>query len=79
MKVQSLAGKENRRSHLTELLLTKSPVLKVFFEKYEIVIQCDSSKNGLGSCLIMKDKPVSFDSKSLTNVKRTMRRQKKSY
>ncbi|GFT91034.1 retrovirus-related Pol polyprotein from transposon 297 [Nephila pilipes] len=33
----------------------------------EIVIQCDSSKDGLGSCLIQKGQSVSFVSRSLTN------------
>ena len=34
-------------------LLTKSPILKVFSANDE-VIQCDSSKDGLGLCLIQK-------------------------
>ncbi|GBO09304.1 Retrovirus-related Pol polyprotein from transposon 17.6 [Araneus ventricosus] len=47
-------------------LLTKTPILKVFSANDEIVIQCDSSKDGLGSCLIQKGQPVSFVSRSLT-------------
>lgn len=48
-------------------LLTKTPILKVFSANDEIIIQCDSSKDGLGSCLIQKGQPVSFVSRSLTN------------
>ncbi|GFX16776.1 hypothetical protein TNCV_4187501 [Trichonephila clavipes] len=33
-------------------MLAKAPILKVFSVNDEIVIQCDSSKDGLGSCLI---------------------------
>ncbi|GFX90499.1 transposon Tf2-6 polyprotein [Trichonephila clavipes] len=48
-------------------LLAKAPILKVFSVNDEIIIQCDSSKDELGSCLIQKDQPVSFVSRSLTN------------
>ncbi|GFS94185.1 retrovirus-related Pol polyprotein from transposon 297 [Trichonephila clavipes] len=48
-------------------LLAKAPILKNFSVNDEIVIQCDSSKDGLGSCLIQKGQPVSFVSRSLTN------------
>ncbi|GFV54886.1 transposon Tf2-6 polyprotein [Trichonephila clavipes] len=39
-------------------LLAKAPISKVFSVNHEIVIQCDSSKDGLGSCLIQKGQPV---------------------
>ncbi|GBL65032.1 Transposon Ty3-I Gag-Pol polyprotein, partial [Araneus ventricosus] len=60
-------GKEQEMSfeNIKELL-TKTPILKVFSANDEIVIQCDSSKDGLGSCLIQKEQPVSFVSRSLT-------------
>ncbi|GBL81461.1 Retrovirus-related Pol polyprotein from transposon 297 [Araneus ventricosus] len=60
-------GKEQEMSfeNIKELL-TKTPILKVFSANDEIVIQCDSSKDGLGSCLIQKGQPVSFVSRSLT-------------
>ncbi|GBN38584.1 Retrovirus-related Pol polyprotein from transposon 17.6 [Araneus ventricosus] len=60
-------GKEQEMSfeNIKELL-TKTPILKVFSANDEIVIQCDSSKDGLGSCLIQKGQPVSFVSRNLT-------------
>ncbi|GFS69044.1 retrovirus-related Pol polyprotein from transposon opus [Nephila pilipes] len=48
-------------------LLAKTPILKVFSAGDEIIIQCDSSKDGLGSFLIQKGQPVSFVSRSSTN------------
>ncbi|GFS82428.1 retrovirus-related Pol polyprotein from transposon 17.6 [Trichonephila clavipes] len=61
-------GKEQELSfvHIKELL-AKAPILKVFSVNNEIVIQCGSSKDGLGSCLIPKDQPVSFVSRSEKN------------
>ena len=44
-------------------ILSSAPVL-AFFEL--ITIQCDASKNGLGSVLLQKGKPVVYASKSLT-------------
>ncbi|GFU55874.1 transposon Tf2-9 polyprotein [Trichonephila clavipes] len=59
-------------------LLAKAPILKVFSVNDEIVIQCDSSKDRLGSCLIQKCQPVSFVSRSLT-VRKIMHRLRKNY
>ncbi|GBN26985.1 Retrovirus-related Pol polyprotein from transposon 17.6, partial [Araneus ventricosus] len=47
-------------------LLSCAPVLKVFNGSEKITIQCDSSKDGLGTCLIQNGQPVSFLSRSLT-------------
>ncbi|GFX59111.1 retrovirus-related Pol polyprotein from transposon 17.6 [Trichonephila clavipes] len=61
-------GKEQELSFVNiKELLAKVPILKVFSVNNEIVIQCDSSKHGLGSCLIQKGQSVSFVSCSLTN------------
>ncbi|GFU83741.1 retrovirus-related Pol polyprotein from transposon 297 [Trichonephila clavipes] len=61
-------GKEQELSFVNiKELLAKAPILKVFSVDDEIVIQCDSSKDGLGSCLIQKGQPVSFVSRSLIN------------
>ncbi|GFU49544.1 transposon Tf2-6 polyprotein [Nephila pilipes] len=54
-------GKEQELSFVNiKELLVKAPILKVFSASDEIIIQCDSSKDGLGSCLIQKGQPVSF-------------------
>lgn len=42
------------------------PVLAIFDPKNPIVIQTDSSKDGLGSVLIQEGKPVAYASRSLT-------------
>lgn len=47
-------------------LLCSAPVLKIFDSNKIIVIQCDSSKDGLGACLLQDNHPVSFVSRSLT-------------
>ncbi|GFT55427.1 retrovirus-related Pol polyprotein from transposon 297 [Trichonephila clavipes] len=61
-------GKEQELSFVNiKELLAKAPILKVFSVNDEVVIQCDSSKDGKGSCLIQKGQPVSFVSHSLTN------------
>ncbi|GFX36267.1 transposon Tf2-8 polyprotein [Trichonephila clavipes] len=61
-------GKEQELSFVNiKELLAKAPILKVFSVNDEIVIQCDGSKDGLGSCLIQKGQPVSFVSRRLTN------------
>ncbi|GFS43630.1 transposon Tf2-9 polyprotein [Nephila pilipes] len=61
-------GKEQELSFVSiKELLAKAPILKLFSANDEIIIQCDSSKDGLGSCLIQKGQPASFVSRSLTN------------
>ncbi|GFS53089.1 retrovirus-related Pol polyprotein from transposon opus [Nephila pilipes] len=61
-------GKEQELSFVNiKELLAKAPILKVFSASDEIIIQCVSSKDGLGSCLNQKGQPVSFVSRSLTN------------
>lgn len=47
-------------------LISSAPALKVFNSAKEIVIQCDSSKDGLGVCLMQEGHPVSYASRSLT-------------
>ncbi|GFU74956.1 retrovirus-related Pol polyprotein from transposon 17.6 [Trichonephila clavipes] len=61
-------GKEQELSLVKiKELLAKAPILKVFSVKDKIVIQCDSSKEGLEPYLIQKGQPVSFVSHSSTN------------
>lgn len=44
--------------------------LVVFDPKKSIEIQCDSSQNGIGTCLMQNGRPVSFASRSLTQSER---------
>ena len=49
-------------------LITSSRVLKYFDPKStNITLHCDSSRTGLGTCLIQDDQPIGFGSRSLTN------------
>ncbi|KAG7312060.1 hypothetical protein JYU34_001506 [Plutella xylostella] len=50
--------------------ISQAPVLQNFDPKLPIVIQCDTSKDGLGCCLLQNDKPVCFASRSLTSAER---------
>lgn len=45
-------------------MLCKAPTLKVFNPSLKTVIQCDSSKDGLGACLLQSGQPISFVSRS---------------
>ncbi|XP_052123376.1 uncharacterized protein K02A2.6-like [Frankliniella occidentalis] len=47
-------------------MITNAPILANFQENAPIVIQCDASSFGLGSCLLQNKKPVSFASRCLT-------------
>ena len=47
-------------------LASNTPILRYFDPKSPIVIQCDASSQGLGTCLLQKGQPVSFASHALT-------------
>ena len=47
-------------------LASNTPILRYFDPKSPIVIQCDASSQGLGTCLLQKGQPVSFASRALT-------------
>ena len=47
-------------------MISKQPTLKIFDRKKDIVIQTDSSKDGLGSVLLQDNQPVCYASKCLT-------------
>jgi transposase InsO family protein len=46
--------------------LTESPILAYFDKDKQVTLQVDSSKDGLGACLMQDGKPVMYASKSLT-------------
>lgn len=48
-------------------VITNAPVLRNFDPSKEIVIQTDSSKSGIGCCLMQTRQPVCFASKGLTD------------
>lgn len=47
-------------------LLTRAPVLIFFDPSAPIEIETDSSKDGMGSCLLQNGHPIAFASRSLT-------------
>lgn len=50
--------------------IASSPVLNNFDLNKEVVIQTDSSQNGLGCCLLQDNKPIAFASRSLTETEK---------
>ena len=50
--------------------LTTAPVLAYFDPEKELVLQVDSSKNGLGAVLLQNGKPIEFASRSLKPAER---------
>nr|XP_022902167.1 uncharacterized protein K02A2.6-like [Onthophagus taurus] len=57
---------ENKAFTILKEKITQSPTLRVFDKEMPITLQTDSSKNGVGACLLQNGQPVSFYSKSLT-------------
>ena len=56
----------NDAFNLLKEKVNNSPVLANFDEHSEITIQCDASKDGLGSCLLQNNRPIMFASRCLT-------------
>lgn len=50
--------------------LTEAPVLAYFDQSKELVVQVDSSKDGLGAALLQDGKPIEYASRSLTTSER---------
>ena len=50
--------------------ITDTPVLAYFDPDKELVLQVDSSKDGLGSALLQDGKPIEYASQALTSAER---------
>ncbi|GBO41607.1 Transposon Ty3-G Gag-Pol polyprotein [Araneus ventricosus] len=48
-------------------LICNAPVLGIFDSNKPITLQADSSKDGLGCCLLQNGQPIAFSSRSLTD------------
>lgn len=48
-------------------LLVQAPVLSYFDPNKQLVLQVDSSKDGIGACLVQEGHPIAFASRSLTD------------
>ncbi|KFM62105.1 Retrovirus-related Pol polyprotein from transposon 17.6, partial [Stegodyphus mimosarum] len=51
-------------------LISNAPVLGIFDSSKPITIQADSSKDGLGCCLLQNGQPIAFSSRSLNNAEK---------
>jgi len=60
-------------------LISSAPVLGTFDPNKKIIIQCDSSKDGIGCCLMCGNQPVPFASRSLTEAEKIILDVKKKH
>ena len=63
---------ESQESAFNEIkrLVTSKPVLRYYDANEELVLQCDSSQNGLGAALLQNGQPIAFASRALTETER---------
>lgn len=59
--------------------ISKAPILGNFNSNKEITLQCDSSKSGLGCCLLQDGQPVSFASRALSEAEQNYAQIEKEY
>uniref|UniRef100_A0A3B3DIW6 ribonuclease H n=1 Tax=Oryzias melastigma TaxID=30732 RepID=A0A3B3DIW6_ORYME len=50
--------------------LTRAPVLRFYDHKRPLTLQADSSKDGLGACLLQEGQPVCYASRALTDTEK---------
>lgn len=50
--------------------LTEAPVLRFYDHKRPLILQADSSKDGLGACLLQDGHPVCYASRALTDTEK---------
>lgn len=50
--------------------IREAPILESFDPLKDITLECDSSMNGIGCCLIQNNRPVAFASRSLSETER---------
>ncbi|MES9901692.1 MAG: RNase H-like domain-containing protein, partial [Sedimenticola sp.] len=51
-------------------VLINNPVLKFYDVEKDVTIQCDSSQNGIGACLIQEGHPIAYASRALNNAEK---------
>ena len=49
-------------------LVTTTPVIYYYDPKFELEIQCDTSKKGLGAALLQRGKLITYKSRALTEI-----------
>uniref|UniRef100_A0A8C7ZN50 Gypsy retrotransposon integrase-like protein 1 n=1 Tax=Oryzias sinensis TaxID=183150 RepID=A0A8C7ZN50_9TELE len=50
--------------------LTQAPVLRFYYQTKSLTLQADSSKDGLGACLLQDGQPVCYASRALTDTEK---------
>ena len=48
-------------------MLSETPVLRYFDPSVPLTLQCDASERGLGACILQKEQPIAYASRSLTD------------
>lgn len=56
--------------------LTQAPVLRFYDHKRPLILQADSSKDGLGACLLQDGYPVCYASRALTDTQQRLASEK---
>ena len=51
-------------------VISQPPVLTLYDQNADLVLQVDSSKGGLGAALLQNDQPVEYASRTLTKTER---------
>jgi hypothetical protein len=51
-------------------LITSAPVLAYYDPQQPLMVQCDSSQDGIGAVLLQNEKPIDFRSRSMTETER---------
>ena len=57
---------QSRAFERVKQTVTQSPVLVYYDPNKELTLEVDSSKDGIGACLMQENRPIAFASKSLT-------------
>lgn len=78
IKFQWLDCHTNVLNKLKNLIGT-APVLANFDETKEISIQCDSSKSGIGCCLMINGQPMSYASRSMSDAEQNFSQIEKEF
>ena len=64
--------KKEFHSNMIKKEIVKAPILAYSDPNKQMVLQTDTSINGLGACLMQQGSPVYFTSKALTKTKKGM-------
>ena len=58
-------------------VIPQPPMLTLYNQNADLVLQVDSSKDGLGAALLQNDQPVEYASRALTKTERKWAQMKK--